>query len=337
MNERDGYNIETSVAEMGHDPIAMTARKALDALRSERTSDPKMITIEVFQGWVRSDPKMPDQKLVLTCPDYKSARRLRAKLIDPDVSIVVAHPHNLPFGQSEKIGGVVDAHEASHVGYDADGVVTGEISTKVSKTTGMAHYGDVGDRLRDLAKEVGVLLGVPNVSRPEYLTAEDHEAMKKVLTETLANRANLMGEMGVLVASFAAAGESNRPEEGVYAIHHLEGEIVLNKKEIEEVMNAAGLKVLEMNPGMAPKTQMVAAVSAFKAVLMTSLGGDKFKQVMVDTIIPAAHKALGILDKILPNKQNQEKEVLRAAGIGSRFEGEPDRYVVVARKMSHED
>jgi len=341
--ENKSYNINESLAEMSHDPIGQTARAVQEALKKNELAENGLITIEIFQGWLRSDGNMPDQKLIVTCPDLQTAGEVKKSLLvkygsNSKVEVVVGHAHTLPFGENVA-SDIVDAHLGSHVGWDANGKKDGELAREVSPTLGAAHYGSAAKRLDQLTQEILKLAKIPIISRPNYFTPENHDQMKRVLVETLRRKAKTLGENGVLVASFATTRMGIHPTEEYYAVHHMEGEIVLTLDEIKEVMNQAGLVFVESNPGMAPKNQAVATWSAAKAWFITVAGGDDFKALMVNKIIPVAHQAMDILDKVLPKKSPNDKEISsfkpKVAGIGSRIGGEfaqPDRLVIVAKK-----
>lgn len=307
---------------MAHDPIALAARETIEVLVEEQREKPALVIIEVFQGEVRADPYQESQRLIITCKSLGQAKRIRENLKTPNVSFVVAHPHYLPFAP-ESAEGMIDSHEATHVAYG-----------------GESRYETVRKRLGQLAKEILVLTGIPNISRPVYFTEEEHRTMKDVFTEALKRRAEILDENGAIIFSVAAARPGKTSEKEYWAIHRQEGEIVLSEKEVRTIMAQIGLKIEKILAGMTPKTQAVAVESAAKALLMTILGGEKIEDLVIEKLIPLAHRGLQKVHEILPQgkakepaKPKKRKAPARATGIGSRFEVYPDRLIVVARKM----
>jgi len=321
-----------------YDPIAQAAQLLFKNLYREQLprKESPLIIIEVFQGEVRSNPHQENQHLIITCKSLSQAKRLKKALSNfPHVSFVVANPHSLPF-KKEAAKGIVDPHEVTHVAYDQESLQQKRVAEKLSPTLGQSNYSSLPERLIQFAKEILFLTGVPNISRPIYFTKENHETMKKLFRQTLQNRVKILGENGRLLISVAAARPGKKSEEEYWAIHHQEGEIVLSKEELDEIITQTGLKIEKILPGMAPKTQTVAVESAFKALLMTILGGEKFKDFMLEKFIPLAHKSLQKIHEVLPKQKGLEAKksssLLKPTGIGSRFQAPPDRFIVIATK-----
>ncbi len=296
----------------------------------EKNGSGNFVTIEVFQGSLRSNPLQENQRLVVVASSLEQAQRLKDKFtregIADNISVVVAaaRADALPF--KAEVGSVVDPHEASYVGG--------------------SHYPSVGERLKQLITEFKVWKNVEGVARPTYYTESEHTQMLSEFTRMLGERARLMKDHDTVCFSVAAREEGVEPTAGYYAEHHREGQLCVSLSELKTMLDAVGLELQEETDlycGMAPKNQAVATESAAKAFAMTILGKEK-EHWFNEVFIAKAHQLIGstveklehvgFLKQRVQDEATTDVKKLRPAGIGAYLGSGayPDRFIAVARK-----